>query len=367
MVKASTHRSTIALAALLVAALFITACGSSGSAATTSNRSSQSGGTSQSGRKSLSVAYMVAGTLGDLSVHDSAERGIRMAAATLGAKVKTIEGGTDATTTWQTDLQDLTASHSWDLIVTDTSYVLDQLKAVAQQNPHQEYILLDQQLNLPNVVSVTYLQNDGAFLAGVLAAIVARDKKDFPLSSGAGNVGIVGGQNIPVINDFVVGFKKGVAVIDPAMKVQVSYVGNFVDAQTGYSQAAAMYSSGADVVFAAAGGAGLGVLKASKAMNKYSIGVDSNQNNIEPKNVLASDLKNVAASLYSMLEKYKAGTLQLGHTYVYGIPNGGVGLLLNTALVPPSVAARIEGYTRQVAAGKIQVPCVAGFCSPATP
>ncbi len=98
-------------------------------------------------------------------------RGIRMAAATLGAKVKTIEGGTDATTTWQTDLQDLTASHSWDLIVTDTSYVLDQLKAVAQQNPHQEYILLDQQLNLPNVVSVTYLQNDGAFLAGVLATM----------------------------------------------------------------------------------------------------------------------------------------------------------------------------------------------------
>ncbi len=68
-----------------------------------------------------------------------------------------------------------------------------------------------------------------------------------------------------------------------------------------------------------------------------------------------------------MLEKYKAGTLQLGHTYVYENTNGGVGLLLNTALVPPSVAARIEGWTRQVAAGKIQVPCVAGFCSPATP
>jgi len=226
--------------------------------------------------------------------------------------------------------------------------------------------MFDQTVNLPNVASITYRQNDGAFLAGVLAALVTKDKTNFPMSSGSKNVGIVGGTNIPVINDFIVGFKKGVQIVDPTIKVQTSYVGSFTDAQTGYNQASSMYAGGADVVFAAAGGSGLGVLKASQAKNKYSIGVDSNQNKLYPKNVLASDLKNVGNSVFDLIKKDQDGSLQFGHTYVYGIQNAGVQLVENSAIVPASVSAKIKDYSDQVSSGKVKVPCVAPFCAAAS-
>ena len=281
------------LSVVAVVAVVATACSSPGASSSSPNGS---GATSAAGKK-FSVAYMVAGTLGDLSFHDGAKSGVDMAASQLGATTKVIEGGVNATQTWQSDLQALASSHQWDLVMSDTSFVTDQMTAVAKQNPDQKFLMLDQQIDAPNIASVIYRQNDGAFLAGVLAALVTTDKADFPLASGSKNVGIIGGLNIPVINDFVVGFKKGVEVVDPSIKVQTSYVGNFVDAQAGYNQAAAMYAAGADVVFAAAGGAGLGVLKASADKNRYSIGVDSNQNSLQPKNVLASDLKNVGKSV----------------------------------------------------------------------
>lgn len=351
----------------VIAAIAVTASACSSSGGSNAPSSAPGSGTTNAAGKKFSVGYVVAGTLGDLSFHDGAKSGIDMAAAQLGATTKVIEGGVNATQTWQSDLQALASSHKWDLVMSDTSFVTDQMTAVAKRNPDQKFLMLDQEIKAPNITSVIYRQNDGAFLAGVLAALVTLDKADFPLASGSKNVGIIGGLNIPVINDFVVGFKKGVSVVDPSIKVQTSYVGNFVDAQAGYNQAAAMYAAGADVVFAAAGGAGLGVLKASADKNKYSIGVDSNQNKLHPKNVLASDLKNVGKSVLESLQKFQKGTLQTGHTYVYGIQNGGVQLLPNTGLVPASVVAKINDYSQKVATGEIKVPCVPGFCAAATP
>lgn len=340
--------------AAVAVALAVTACGGG------------SGGGSSSSGSSLSVAYMVPGTLGDLGFFDSGEAGIKKAESQLGVKTKTVEGGTNATATWKSDLQNLSSSGNYGLVVTGSDQVTDQITAVAKQNPKQKYVVFDQSIDLPNVASITYRQNDGAFLAGVLATLVAKDTQDFPLASGTPNVGIVGGQNIPVINDFIVGFQKGAQSVDPAVKVQTSYVGNFTDAQTGYNQAASMYASGASVVFAAAGGAGLGVLKASQAQNKYSIGVDSNQNNLYPKNVLASDLKNVGSSVFDLIKKDKTGTLGFGKTYVYGIQNGGVELALNDALVPASVKSQVSDYSQKVSSGQIDVPCVQPFCAKAT-
>ena len=341
--------------AAVAVALTLTACGS--------GSSGSSGGSGGSG--GLSVAYMVPGTLGDLGFFDSGAAGIKKAASELGVTTKTVEGGTNATATWKSDLQSL-SSGSYKLVVTGSDQVTDQITAVAKQNPKQKYVVFDQSIDLPNVASITYRQNDGAFLAGVLATLVAKDTKDFPLASGTPNVGIVGGQNIPVINDFIVGFQKGAQSVDPAVKVQTSYVGNFTDAQAGFNQAASMYASGASVVFAAAGGAGLGVLKASQAQNKYSIGVDSNQNNLYPKNVIASDLKNVGASVFDLIKKDKAGSLKFGQTYVYGISNGGVELAVNDAVVPAAVKAQLDDYSKKVSSGAIDVPCVEPFCTKAT-
>jgi basic membrane protein A and related proteins len=361
VMSAPTLRLVVAAAAVSVLA---TACGSSSSGGSASPGTSGAP-SSSAAAAGPSVAYMVPGALGDLGFFDSGKAGIDKAASDLGAKTKIVEGGDNATAAWVSNLQGL-SNGSYDLVVTGSDQVGDQLKQVANQFPKQKYIMFDQDVKLPNVASITYRQSDGAFLAGVLAGLATTDAATFPKSKGAKNVGIVGGMNIPVINDFVVGFKKGAESVDPAIKVQVSYVGNFTDSQAGYNQAASMYAAGADVVFAAAGGAGLGVLKASRDKDRYSIGVDSNQNSLYPQNVLGSDLKDVGASVFQLIQKSKDGSLQYGKSYVFGIQNGGVSLAENKDLVPAAASAKLKEFSDKVVAGTIQVPCVEPFCTPAT-
>lgn len=349
-------KRTLALVGLAAAlSLAAAACGTK---AGSSSASGNSGTSHSSG--TFKVAYMPPGNLGDLGFFDSGERGIVEAHTNLGAQVKTVQGGTDPAT-WKSDLQELSRA-GYNVIVTGASQVAQDLAAVAQQFPSQHYIMFDQDVTGPNIASIVYLQNDGAYLAGVLAGLVTTHPSQFPLAKGSKIVGIVGGVNIPVIQDFVVGFVKGVHTVDPSIKVLTSYVGSFTDPQTGYNQAVDMYNRGADVVFVAAGPSGLGGLKASKTLNKYSIGVDSNQNNIYPGHVLASDLKNVDVSVYNLLTKAKAGTLKYNTQYVYGLTNNGVKLLLDTKLVPASIAAQLTKYADEVASGKVTVPCVSPYC-----
>lgn len=346
-------RRQLKVASLLAAvALAAAACG------TKSGGGSGSGGSGSGGP--FKVAYMVPGNLGDLGFFDSGERGIKEAQQRLGAQTKTVQGGTDPTT-WSSDLQQLSQG-GYNVIVTGSDQVAQQITAAAKRYPSQKYIMFDQDIPAPNIASIVYLQNDGAFLAGVLAALATTHKSQFPLAKGSKVVGIVGGVNIPVIQDFVVGFEKGAHTVDPSIKVLTSYVGNFDDPQTGYNQAVDMYHRGADVVFAAAGASGLGVLKASKTLNRYSIGVDSDQNNTFPGHVLASDLKNVNVSVFDLLSKAKAGTLKYNHQYVYGLSNNGVKLLLDSKLVPSSISSQLDKYSKDVASGKISVPCVKPYC-----
>jgi basic membrane protein A len=119
-----------------------------------------------------------------------------------------------------------------------------------------------------------------------------------------------------------------------------------------------MYDQGADVVFQVVGGAGIGVLKAAASAKRYAIGVDSNQNQIQPGYVLASMLKNIGASLVSAVNDSAAGKLKYGETTQYGLANKGVGLDFDNDnnIVPADIKAKVDDYGNQVASGKIQVP-----------
>jgi basic membrane protein A len=309
---------------------------------------------------------MVPGTLGDLGFFDSGQAGIKRAGTDLGADTKTIEGGDNNTQAWVNDLQNLAKTGKYNVIVTGGDQVADQLTQVAKQFPNQKFIMFDAEVKQPNIASITFRQNDVSFLAGVLAALVSEDTTDYPMSGGKKNVGIVGGQDIPVINDFIVGFEAGAKAVDPNITIQKSYVGSWTDSNTGYNQAASMYSKGADVIFAAAGGSGLGVLKAAKDKKKYAIGVDSDQNGLYPGYILASALKNVDNAVFDLLSKAKAGQLETGKTYVYGIPNNGVNLKLDTDLVKQATADKIKEYSDKVSKGEIKVPCVDPYCAEAT-
>lgn len=303
-----------------------------------------------------SVAFTVNGPLGDQGFFDDAERGIKQLAAE-GHKTQTLQADASNPAQWKSNVESVSTGN-WNIVVAGTSTMTDIVTAAAKKFPNQKYIVFDTVVNAPNVASLTYKQNEGSFLAGVLAGLATTDKGAFSLSSGAKNVGIVGGMDIPVINDFVDGYKAGLKAVDPSITVQVSYVGSFSDSAKGYDQAKAMYQNGADVIFQVAGGSGVGVLQAAKDENKYAIGVDSNQNALQKGHVLASMLKNISGSLVQAVKSADDEKLRYGKTTSFGLANNGVGLDFddNGGLVPDDVIKKIDSYKQQVIDGKITVP-----------
>lgn len=344
-------RKTVGGAVLLTtAALLISACGSS-----TPNPSS-SGDPSASGGDHPSVVNVVNGALGDQGFFDDAARGIGELEKA-GSKVQNIQADANNPAQWKSNLQ-AASTGKWNLVVTGTTQMHDILEETAPKYPDQHYIIYDDVVEQPNVASIVYKQNEGSFVAGVLAGLVTTQKDKFPMATGSKVVGLVGGMNIPVINDFVGGFKKGVETVDPSIQVKVSYVGNFTDSNKGFDQAQLMYSQGADVVFQVAGGAGIGVLKAAAASKRYAIGVDANQNPLQPGFILASMQKNIGDSLVSAVDASAKGELKYGSTIPYGLANKGVGLNFekNGDIVPADIQKQIDDYAKKVADGTIAVP-----------
>jgi basic membrane protein A len=344
-------RLAVAATAAVVASLGLTACGggdSGGSAA--------AGSSSEGGSSAPSVANVINGPLGDQGFFDDAARGMAEIEKA-GSKIQNIQSDANNPAQWKSNLESV-SNGDWDLVITGTSQMVDILTETAPKYPDQKYVIYDSVVDAPNVASIVYKQNEGSYLAGVLAAQATTNTQAFPLSGGSKKVGLVGGMDIPVINDFVEGFKKGVETVDPSIQVLVSYVGDFTDSNKGFDQATAMYKQGADVVFQVAGGAGIGVLKAAEESNKYAIGVDSNQNSLHQGHILASMLKNIGVSLEAAVKEFGSGDLKFGETTEYGLANDGVSLTFadNGDIVPQDVHDQIKDYAKKVVDGEIKVP-----------
>lgn len=301
----------------------------------------------------FSAVYVMSDNLGDKGFNDSAAAGFRKAEKE-GVRIKMLQASPSDPQLWRQNLEATSNSGAWNLIFTGPG-MHDNLAAVAPQHPKQDYVFFDDELKAPNVLSVKYAQNEGSFLAGALAATVADDKASFPLTTGSKTVGVVAGQDLPIIEDFIVGFKQGVATIDPSIKVNVSFIGNFNDAQKAYDLTRNMIDGGADVVYNVAGPAGLGILKAASDAKRYAIGVDSDQNGLYPKAVVASMLKQIGNSIYDIIGQVRGGKAPFGTVEIYGLRNDGVALVYNDALVPPAVKAKVDAARAKVLDGQIKV------------
>lgn len=336
------------IALMATAALTLSACAAS------ADNTAPDAGAAASGK--LSAVNIVSGPLGDQGFFDDAARGMAKLEAD-GSKVQNIQGEVSSPAQWKTNLESVSGGE-WDVVITGTSQMHDILEQAAPKYPEQKYVIYDDVVDAPNVASIVYKQNEGAYLAGVLAAQATTNPDLFPLASGSKKVGLVGGMDIPVINDFVVGFEKGVEAVDPSIEVLVSYVGDFADANKGFDQATAMYKQGADVVFQVAGGAGQGVFTAAKDQNRYAIGVDANQNALAEGHILGSMLKNIGESLFSAVQGTEDGSLQYGQTTEYGLANNGVSLVFedNGGIVPQDIQDEITAYAQKVIDGEITVP-----------
>ena len=305
-----------------------------------------------------SIALLVNGELGDESFFDSANRGVQQAADELGVDVRVIETGYE-TASWEPALRSAAAGGEFDLILTGTFPMVSILETVATEFPEQQFVLYDAVLDMDNVYSVTYAQNEGSFLAGALAALVTTSDELENATPDNLTVGWVGGQDLPVINDFRVGYEAGVAYIDDGIEVLTSFAGDFGDPARGLELATTQFNQGADIVFQVAGGTGIGVIEAAANEGRYAIGVDSNQNGLAPGTVLTSMLKNVDVSLYRAIELYLENELPFGEAEALGIDEGGVGLAkddLYEQYVPQSIRDRIDEVEDEVAQGNVEIP-----------
>jgi len=305
----------------------------------------------------LSVGYYVNATLGDKSFFDSVKRGVDKAEKELGFKVKTIEGGTNQGD-WAAGIESMVSGGKYDVILVGTSQTVEMVDELAQKYPDQKFIFFDDVVDQPNVYSMTYSQSEGSFLAGAFAGLVTTSD-ELEGANPEKVVGFVGGMDIPIINDFKSGYEQGAKYVDKDIKVVSSIIGNFADAPKAKELTLSQINSQkADVVYQVAAAAGLGVLEAANEKGVYSIGVDSNQNDLYPGSVLTSMMKNLDSSTFRALELFQADELSFGTHEELGVKEEGVGLAqddLYNEHVPQSIRDQMEEIQQKLKDGEIEV------------
>ena len=303
----------------------------------------------------LRVAVVVAGGLGDKSFYDSSDAGFRKAVKELGIQGKVIECKYDAAN-YVPYLA--AAAKNFDMVFIVGFEIVDALTQVAPQFPKTEFVQMDMSGKIAHVSFVNFKENEGSFLAGALATMMTNRSGD-PRVNKKEIIGAVGGQDIPVIRNFITGYEQGARYVNPKIKVISGFVGNWDDPSKGKEMALAQHSQGADVIFQIAGGSGQGVITASKEKKFYSIGVDSPQEHLAPGSVLTSMVKRCDVAVFSLIKDKIDGKYKRGHTYVYGLKEKGVGLSLWTEeakkTVPADVIAKIEKLEKDIVSGKIKV------------
>lgn len=325
----------------------------------------------EKGEKKIRVALYVNGTLGDKSFFDSANRGVERAAQEFGITTKTIEG-TYEQANWEPDITQL-AEGEWDIVIAGTWQLVDYLQAIAPKHPEKVFVTYDTSVDysagdMGNVYSILYAQNEGSFLVGALAAMVT--SSDMPKANSEKVIGFLGGMDIPVINDFKVGYIQGAQYVDPDVKVLVSYANSFSDPGKGKELVLAQYEQGADIAFNVAGETGIGLLDAAKDKDRYAIGVDSDQyflfQETDPDkaaNIVTSMMKNVDDSLYRAIKLHLEGNLPVGEAEVLGIAEGGVGVADNEnyqKLIPEDFRDKVKELEEKIVSGEIAIETAIG-------
>ena len=222
---------------------------------------------------------------------------------------------------------------------------------VAAKYPNKKFGIIDMVVNRPNVQSIVFKEHEGSFLVGVLAAMASKTHK----------VGFIGGMDIPLIRKFKCGYEQGVKYADPKAEVIQNMTGStpsaWNDPSKGGELAKGQFDRGVDVVFAAAGGTGIGVYQAAKDAGKLAIGVDSNQNYLQPGTMLTSMVKKVDVAAYNLFKSVKEGTFKPGIQSL-GLKENGVDWALdkyNKDLITDAMKKAVAQAKADIISGKIKV------------
>jgi basic membrane protein A and related proteins len=346
----------LALSFVLAAGTILGACGSS------EKEEGASSGDGKSKEDQFTVAMVTdVGGVDDKSFNQSAWEGLKAFGEEHGLeKGKSgydyLQSQSDAD--YATNLNTL-ARQDFDLVYGIGFLMEGAINDIAQQQKDSHFAIVDAVVDQPNVASITFKEQEGSFLAGVVAGLTTKTNK----------IGFIGGMEIPVIERFHSGFLAGVKAVNPEAEVVADYAGAFDKAELGQTIASKMYSQNADVVFHAAGGTGNGLFKEARDLKEkdpsreiWAIGVDSDQSaegKVGDHNiVLTSSLKRVDNAVLDLSNKAKEGNFPGGEMISYGLNEDGVGLAeLNDELSnKDEVMTKVNEWKEKIANGDITVP-----------
>jgi len=293
------------------------------------------------------------GGLGDKSFNDFVFFGARWAAEEMGVKIDVVEpvGIGD----FEGLLREFAVAGEYRVIVAIGFLQKDALYIVAAEFPDQNFVIVDAVVDLPNVSSLIFRENEGSFLVGVLAGMMTE----------TGRVGFVGGMDVPIIRRFQAGFVAGAKWANPNVIVDVSYAGTFGDPAAGKEHALAHYGRGADIIFPPAGKTNLGVFDAAVLLDKLAIGVDVDKAHVAPVHIVASSIKGIDTATYAAVLSALKGVFKPG-THEFGLAEGVAGICFlvpdhvrtSTVPLPETVRALVIGARQMIIDGLIIVPMV---------
>ena len=292
----------------------------------------------------LTVSIVVSSAFGDKSFNDSAKEGADKLAQDYGVKIKTIECQEENFKQYMVQ-----AAEESDIVV-PVGWQFYEIPEVAKEYPDTKFIWVDNEAegiaDLPNVLCITYAQNEGSFLAGYIAAKMSK----------SGVVGAVGGEQNTTIDDFIVGYRQGALYANPDIKVVTNYANTYEDPAKGKECALALHNQGADVIFQIAGNTGNGVFAAAQEAGFYAIGVDQDQKISAPeydKQIICSMKKEVGLSIYDTIKTFiEEGKWEGARVWTADMATGYVSIAYGNEDSEQQISDAIKSEVEEIA-GKI--------------
>lgn len=320
--------------------------GNAGGGADTQENSAGAGGeeNTPSGETVKIGIVLDVGGVSDGSFNQSSWEGLQRAQSELGIEAQYLESAGDAD--YAANIETF-MDEGCDLIICVGYMLADATRTAAEANPDQKFAIIDDSTcaDLPNVACLMFKQEQASYLVGYVAGLMTQTNK----------VGFVLGMSSDNMNLFGYGYYAGVKDANPNAEIQGMNANSFADAETGKSNANAIITGGADIIFHAAGGTGLGVIDACKEAGIYAIGVDSDQSRVAPETVITSAMKRVDNAVYDTAEKVLNGSFQAG-VITYDLSVSGVDIAPTQDLLPAEVISKIEEIKQQIIDGSITVP-----------
>ncbi|MBC5996878.1 BMP family ABC transporter substrate-binding protein [Romboutsia ilealis] len=299
----------------------------------------------EDGKIKIAMITDVAG-VNDQSFNQSAWEGLQRAEKELGVEVRYLESNQDAD--YMQNVETL-VDQDTDLIIGVGQKLAPTIEEAAKSYPDQKFALVDETYEeIPsNVKSIQFNAEQSGYLVGLIAGKMTKTD----------NVGFIGGMQIGVIDTFKYGFMAGVKAANPDAEIQAQYANSFTDQAKGKAIATQMYKNNADIVFICGGDVGTGAIEAAKELGKYAIGVDRDQSDLAPENVLTSAIKRVDVGVYEAVKALSEGNFDGGTTTVYGLNEDAVGIPDTTSnLVSQEILDYVNEQMEKFKSGELTAP-----------